>query len=137
MSTPIPFDLRPDPAEASAPEAWLAQVPAGEGGAPAEQEGGGGGSPFGGFLFPAVLMFAIFYFVLIRPEKRKRQKREAMLGAMKKGDKVMTNGGMYAVVISVQDDVVTLQAADNVRLKFSRAAVQTIISEDGGEPPKS
>lgn len=78
-------------------------------------------------------LIAIFYFVLIAPEKKQRRKREEMLGALKKGDKIMTTSGMYGAVAQVQEDVVTVQAADGVRLRFSRAAIQTVLTDEGAE----
>jgi len=67
---------------------------------------------------------------MIGPERKQRKKREAMLGTLKKGDKVMTTGGMFATVAGIQDDVVTLQVAEGVRMRFTRQAVQTIVSEE-------
>ena len=55
-----------------------------------------------------------------------------MLGAMKKGDKVMTSSGMYGQVVAMADDVITLQVADGVRLKFNRAAIQQVLEAQGG-----
>lgn len=93
-------------------------------------------SPLGGsFLFPMLLVVGIFYFILIRPEKRKQKQREALLKSIKKGDRVMTTSGIYAVVAAVQDDVVTLQVADGVRMRFSRAAVQSIEAEPEASAP--
>lgn len=100
----------------------------------------GGKPPSGGlsdFMLPAIIMFAVFYFVLIRPEKKNRLKRESMLGGLKKGDEVVTSSGMYASVIQIQDDIVTLQAAEGVRLRFSRAAVQTVVDPKGGRSDAS
>ena len=81
-------------------------------------------------FMPFVLMFAIFWFLLIRPEKKRRAQTQAMLSALKKGDHVMTSSGMHATVISMTDEDVTLQVADGVRIKFSRAAIQSVV--DGG-----
>lgn len=86
-------------------------------------------SPFGSFLFPLVLVFAIFYFLVMRPEKRNRQRHAAMLGALEKGDKVVTTGGMYATVVALGEGTVTLQIADGVRVKFSLQSVQTRLEE--------
>jgi preprotein translocase subunit YajC len=97
-----------------------AQTPAP--GDPAGQPTGG----FGSFL-PFILIGLVFYFVLIAPERKNRKKRNLMLADMKKGDKVMTSSGMYGSVTQIQDDVVTLQVADGVRLRFSREAIQTIV----------
>ena len=93
-------------------------------------------SPLGGWtsMLPLLLIFAIFYFVMIRPEGKKRKDREAMLQRIKKGDRVMTTGGMYASVAQVQDDVITLQVADGVRVRFSRQAIQSVVEEGSAEP---
>jgi preprotein translocase subunit YajC len=98
----------------------------------------GTGSPLGGFgAWPMLLLiFAIFYFVMIRPEGKKRREREAMLQRVKKGDKVMTSSGMYASVAAVQDEVITLQIADGVRVRFSRQAIQSVVEEESAEPQK-
>jgi len=82
---------------------------------------------------PFLLIIAIFYFVMIGPERKQRKKREAMLAAVKKGDKVLTTGGMYASVAAVSEDTITLQAADEVRLRFSRAAIAQVLETDGAE----
>jgi len=79
------------------------------------------------------IIFAIFWFVMIGPERKNRKKREAMLAAMGKGDKVMTSGGLYGTIVQVQDDVVTLQVDEGVRLRFTRAAIQTVLSEDAAD----
>lgn len=91
-------------------------------GDPAPPSGG-----FGSFL-PFILIGLVFYFVLIAPDRKNRKKREAMLAELKKGDRVMTSSGMFGSVAQVQDDVVTLQVADGVRLRFSRQAIQSIIA---------
>lgn len=80
---------------------------------------------------PFILMFAIFWFLLIRPEKKRRKETQDMLAALKKGDRVMTSSGMYARVAQLGDDTVTLEIADGVRAKFARAAIQSIVDGDG------
>jgi preprotein translocase subunit YajC len=82
-----------------------------------------------GYL-PLIAIFAIFYFVLIGPERKNRKKREEMLKQIKKGDKVMTTGGMLASVAAVADDEITLQIADGVRARFTRAAIQTVMPDE-------
>jgi preprotein translocase subunit YajC len=88
----------------------------------------GGGGGFGGFL-PFLLIGVVFWFLIIGPERKNRKKREVMLGALKKGDKVMTTGGLYGRVSELRDDVVILDTGD-VRLKFARAAIQGIVDGD-------
>jgi len=103
----------------------------------------GGGEETSGpnFLLPMLAIAAIFWFVMIAPERKRRKERESMIEALKKGDKVMTTSGMYATVTQVQGDVVTLQIADNTRVKFALAAVQGKVDEetkkDGKEKTKS
>lgn len=100
-----------------------------DGSAPAAPAAGGG-SPFSGMLLPLVLCAVVFYFLVIGPERKTRKKRDLMLKNIGKGDKVMTTGGLYATVAGVQDDVLTLQVAEGVRVRFSRSAVQTIITDE-------
>jgi preprotein translocase subunit YajC len=83
-------------------------------------------------FLPFVMIIVIFYFVMIGPERKQRKKREAMLAAVKKGDRVVTTGGMFATVAAVNEDSITLQAADDVRLRFSRAAIAQVIEDDAG-----
>lgn len=88
-------------------------------------------APAGGmnFMLPMLLIAAIFWIVLIGPERKQRKKRAAMIAALAKGDRVVTTAGIFATVVSVQDDMVVLQVADGVRMHFSRAAVQTVIED--------
>lgn len=102
--------------------------------APAGADGAGeGGGPFSSLLIPMALIMVVFYVVMIGPERKQRKKREEMLAAIGKGDKVMTSGGMYATVAAVADDVITLQVADGVRVRFARSSVQTVIGDEKPE----
>ena len=92
-------------------------------------------SPFGGMLLPLLLCAVVFYFLVIGPERKQRKKRDAMLRELGKGAKVMTTGGLYATVVGVQDDVLTLQIAEGVRARFARSAIQTVVDEETGEKP--
>lgn len=90
----------------------------------------------GSLLIPMMLIMGIFYFVLIAPERKKQKKREAMLNTLNKGERVMTTSGMYGTVVQIKEDVVTLQVADNVRLRFSKAAIQTLLDREEAKPKK-
>jgi preprotein translocase subunit YajC len=90
-------------------------------GAPAKEESTG---MFGSPVMMLVLMGAFFWFVLIGPERKRRKKQEALLSGLTKGDEVVTNAGIYGKVVQIQDQVVTLQVADGVRMRFSLQAVQ-------------
>ena len=88
--------------------------------------GGGSASPLGSMLFPLILMFVIFYFLLIRPQTRKQRTHQEMLRNLKKGDKVITNGGLYGVVVKVSDKDVVLEVAEKVNLRFTLGAIATV-----------
>ena len=72
-------------------------------------------------------MFAIFYFLLIRPQQKKAKMHKAMLAAIKKGDRVVSSGGLHGVVTGIADDVVTMEIAPKVRVKVSRGSIAGII----------
>lgn len=76
------------------------------------------------------LMFGVFWFVLLRPQNKQRKEREAMLQQLKRGDKVITNGGLHATVRDVKDDIVVCDISDGVKVKISRQAVNTLMAED-------
>ncbi|MFT7541688.1 MAG: preprotein translocase subunit YajC [Gammaproteobacteria bacterium] len=91
-----------------------------------EEEGSGPGNIF----LPMIAIFAIFYFILIRPEQKKSKAKKVLMGSLKKGTKVMTTSGLYGTVSKVQEDVITLVVADGVRLRFNRAAIQDITNPE-------
>jgi preprotein translocase subunit YajC len=90
--------------------------------------GGGQGSSFGAFV-PLILMFVIFYFLLIRPQQKKAKMHKQMLSAIKKGDKVVSSGGLHGVVTGIADDVVTIEIAPKIRVKISRGSVSGILNK--------
>ena len=81
-------------------------------------------------LAPLAIIFAIFYFLMIRPQQKKQKAVKAMLDALKKGDKVVTAGGIYGVVDSVEPTTVTVKIADNVKVKVNRNSIATIRTEE-------
>jgi|SoiMethySBSTD1v2_1073268.scaffolds.fasta_scaffold276919_2 preprotein translocase subunit YajC len=83
---------------------------------------------------PILIILAIFYVVLILPERKKQKQRQKMLDALQKGDQVLTTSGLYGTVVQSTKDVVVLQVADNVRLRFARAAIQTVQTETTPAP---
>ena len=94
------------------------------------QTAGGGSMGWVGFA-PLVLIFAIFYFLLIRPQQRRQKVWQQMLGELKAGDKVVTSGGLRGTIFSIKDDVVTLRVPpDNLKMEVSRSS---IVSTGGGE----
>ena len=74
-----------------------------------------------------VLMFAVFYFLLIRPQKKKDKKVKEMLDNLKSGDRVCTIGGIYGTIVAIKDDTITLSVGnDNVKLVFARWAIRNV-----------
>ena len=99
----------------------------------AEGTGGaaaGGGA--GGFLslIPFLLIFVIFYFLLIRPQQQKQKQQQALLDAVKKGDKVVTTSGIWGTITNLGKDTVTLQIADNTKIKMQRENISRLRTED-------
>jgi preprotein translocase subunit YajC len=90
-------------------------------------EGGQGGA-FGAFV-PLILMFAIFYFLLIRPQQKKAKEHRSMVSSLKKGDRVVSSGGLHGVVTGLTDDVVTVEIAPKVRVKVSRGSIAGVGSK--------
>ncbi len=95
---------------------------------------GSSSSPLFQFL-PFVFVFAIFYFLLIAPMRKRQKALKAMIAALKKGDKVVTNGGLYGEVAAVHDDLVILKLADNVKVRVAKSAVSGLegSTEAGGK----
>ncbi len=89
---------------------------------------GGQGSAFGAFI-PLILMFVIFYFLLIRPQQKKAKQHREMLTALKKGDHVVSSGGLHGVITGLTDDVVTMEIAPKIRVKVSRGSVSAVVGK--------
>jgi preprotein translocase subunit YajC len=98
--------------------------------APAQAPAGPSSSLLTGPLVPMLAIGVLFFFLLILPERKKQKQRQKMLDALKKGDRVMTTSGIHATVVSASTDVVVLQVADSVRMRFSRAAVQNVLEPE-------
>ena len=78
---------------------------------------------------PLILMFVIFYFLLIRPQQKKSKQHKDLLGALKKGDQVISSGGLHGVVTGLTDDVVTIEIAPKVRVKISRGSISAVVGK--------
>jgi preprotein translocase subunit YajC len=87
-------------------------------------------------LLPLVLIFVIFYFLLIRPQQRKMKEHKAMVAAVKRGDRVVTSGGLIGVISRVVDDnEVQLEVAEGVRVRVLRSGINDVLTR--GEPAKT
>jgi preprotein translocase subunit YajC len=95
--------------------------------APGPAGGGSGGSQLMPTLVMFAAMFAIFYFLMIRPQQRQKAERERMLRAIKRGDRVVTTSGLYGTVTNLSDTTVTLRVADQVKLDFERGAIGRVV----------
>lgn len=89
----------------------------------------GGAAAIGQFL-PIVAIGLVFYFLVIAPANKQRKKTAAMLSSLKKGDVVVTTGGIYGTVQGVEADYVYLKIADNVKVKLARSAVSGIVADE-------
>jgi preprotein translocase subunit YajC len=88
------------------------------------------GSSMIGTLVPMAVIIAIFYFMVIAPANKQRKKTESMLEALKKGDRVITTGGIYGTVQSVEGDAVYLRIAENVKIKVAKSAVAALVNDE-------
>lgn len=89
-------------------------------------------------ILPLILVFVVFYFVVIRAKRKDEKKRRDMLSELKRGDKVMTIGGIIGKVIDAADDEVVLKVdeSNNVKIRFRRSAIHQRIDEEADAPRK-
>ena len=87
--------------------------------------------PGGGLVtfLPLVVIMVIFYVLLILPAQRRQKKTQAMLGALKTGDKVLTSGGIYGTIVGMEGQAVQLRIADQVKVKVARSAITGVQPE--------
>jgi preprotein translocase subunit YajC len=112
---------------------------------PAGAEGSAGGAGSLISFFPFVIIIAIFYFLIIRPQNKKQKETQRMLGALKKGDKVVTIGGIHGTIASLDGNDVIVKVDDNTRIKFLRSAISNVTNakneeektEKEGKPEKT
>jgi preprotein translocase subunit YajC len=76
-------------------------------------------------------MFAIFYFLLIRPQQKKAKQHKELLGSLKKGDRVVSSGGLHGLITGLTDDAVTMEIAPKVRVKVARGSIAGVIRKEG------
>jgi preprotein translocase subunit YajC len=98
------------------------------------REGGNAGAIF---LIQMVLIFGIFYFLLIRPQTKERQRHEEMLTKIKKGDEIVMNGGIIGKVVHVEEKRLILKTGDNTRVTVDRSRIAGVLDTRGDEPESS
>ena len=93
------------------------------------QGGAATGQGAGGFtsLIPIILMFVIFYFLLIRPQQKKAKEHREMISHLRKGDRIVTSGGLHGRVTAVGEATLTVEIADKVRVKVARGNVSQVV----------
>lgn len=91
---------------------------------------GEGGNPMMMFL-PIILIFVVFYFILIRPQQKKQKQHQEMITQLRKGDRVVTNGGIYGTISDAKEHVVVLRIADDVKIEVVKSAIATVIEKKG------
>jgi preprotein translocase subunit YajC len=96
----------------------------------------GAGGALSQFLLLFAPLFAIWYFLVIRPQQQQRRKTQAMLSNLKTGDRVVTSGGVYGTIVSFRNGVVQLQIASQVRVEVARSAITGLVTEEAGGEAK-
>lgn len=93
---------------------------------------GGGSANLISTLIMFGAIFLIFYFMIIRPQQKRAKQREKMLSNMQKGDKVVTSGGLHGTIAGLDEKTVLLQVGDNIKMKFEKSAIASVISSKEG-----
>jgi preprotein translocase subunit YajC len=97
--------------------------------------GQGGAAGFTGFI-PIILMFVIFYFLLIRPQQKKSKDHRQMISNLKKGDRIITSGGIHGRITGMDDATLTVEIADKVRVKVARGNVSALVGQASQSQPE-
>ena len=87
-------------------------------------------------IVPFLLIIVIFYFLILRPQQKRQKERAKLLESIKKGDKVITAGGLHGTVEGIEEKTLLVKVADNVKLKMERSAISTIVGVTDIEPEK-
>ncbi len=90
--------------------------------------GGGSGAMFIQFM-PIILIFLVFWFMIIRPQKKQQDQRKTMIEALKRGDRIVTNGGLFATVRDVKGDRIVATIAEGVKVEISKSAIGSVVVE--------
>ena len=94
-------------------------------GSPGPMPGGGIGS----FFVPLIFIFIIMYFVMIRPQKKRQEQQQKLIGTLKTGDRVVTNAGIHGLISNVKETTVLVKVADNVKIEMDKSAITNVVKE--------
>jgi preprotein translocase subunit YajC len=92
----------------------------------APQNGGQGGGMFSTLIMFGLIIL-IFYFMILRPQQKRAKERDKMLSEIQKGDKIITAGGVHGTVVGIEDKTYLIQIAENVKVKYEKSAIATVI----------
>ncbi len=92
----------------------------------APSQGGQGGGDFMTTILMFAVIIAIFYFMILRPQQKRQKERKKLLESMKKGDKVVTAGGLHGTIVGIEDKTLLLQIAENVKVKVERSSISVV-----------
>lgn len=92
------------------------------------QSGAGGAAPVFMQILPLILVFAVFYFLLIRPQQQKARQHQEVLANLKRNDEIVTGGGLYGKVVAISDDIVTVEVAPKVNVRVSRPTIAHVLT---------
>ena len=81
-------------------------------------------------VLPVLIMVVIFYFMLYRPQKKQQKKRQVLLDSLKKGQKVLTIGGIHGEIVTLLEDTAVLRVAEKVEMTFARSAIAQVLGKD-------
>jgi preprotein translocase subunit YajC len=93
-------------------------------------QNGGGGSMFSTLIMFGLIIL-IFYFMILRPQQKRAKERDKMLSEIQKGDKIITAGGVHGTVAGIEDKTYLIQIAENVKVKYEKSAISTVIRGSG------
>ena len=80
------------------------------------------------FIFMIIAIFAVMYFLMIRPQQRQKKQHQSMLSQLSKGDKIVTTGGIHATVVGVKDSTIIAKIAENVKVELNRSSISQVVS---------
>ncbi len=87
------------------------------------------GGGIGSFFVPLILIFIIMYFVMIRPQKKRQEQQQKLIGSLKTGDRVVTNAGIHGLISNVKETTVLVKVADNVKIEMDKSAITNVLKE--------
>ena len=87
------------------------------------------GGGIGSFFVPLIFIFIIMYFVMIRPQKKRQEQQQKLIGNLKTGDRVATNAGIHGLISNVKETTVLVKVADNVKIEMDKSAITNVLKE--------